>query len=264
MIGLAGLALGSGSGWLVSQAHTGSVEVAAGVATPAAADDSVPRVSAFAVAPAAPQPLPSVGFDDAQFSIDDPESPWVVVNKRRPLDPDSYEPGDLQVSAGVGIASGAGMRAEAAEALASMEQAAKPAGVTFRISSAFRSWEAQAGVYDGYVRTGGVAQADTFSARPGYSEHQTGWAVDLYDSAECRLKACFGDSPSGQWIAVNAADFGFITRYPEGASQSTGYKYEPWHLRYVGVVLAQQMRDSGVHTLEEFFGLPGAPDYTAP
>jgi len=264
VVAFAGLALGWGSAWVFGQGRTSLVEVGAGIVVPAAAEDSVPRVSASTVAPVPSQHLPSVGFDDAQFSIDDPESPWVVVNKQLPLDPNSYQPDDLQVPPGGGMATGGALRAEAADALALMEKAAKSDSVIFRISSAFRSWDAQAELYDGYVRTGGVAQADTFSARPGYSEHQTGWAVDLYESSECRLKSCFGDSTSGKWIAENAADFGFITRYPEGTSGVTGYKYEPWHLRYVGVALAKQMRDSGVATLEEFFGLPDAPNYPSP
>jgi D-alanyl-D-alanine carboxypeptidase len=142
-----------------------------------------------------------------------------------------------------------------------MYDAADAAGVPFRVSSAFRSYGFQQGVYGNYVATRGRATADTFSARPGYSEHQTGLAVDLYDAQGCHLKRCYADTPSGAWVAKHAADYGFIERYPEGADDVTGYKWEPWHWRYVGVELAQYMREQKVETMEEVFGLPPAPEY---
>ena len=76
-----------------------------------------------------------------------------------------------------------------------------------------------------------------------------------------RSSACFAETKSGKWLVVHAAEFGFIERYPEGATDITGYKWEPWHWRYVGVELAQYMRDEKIATLEEVFGLPAAPDY---
>jgi D-alanyl-D-alanine carboxypeptidase len=208
-----------------------------------------------------PVPLPSSTFDAEQYSLDDPASPWVVVNKARPVSLLKYIPDDLVQVEGVTFADGGSMRREAADALADMKTAAGNAGVTFTVSSAFRDYARQSNLYSDYVSDSGVGRADRFSARPGYSEHQTGWAADLYDSTTCRLKACYGASESGKWVADHAAEYGFIVRYPEGKEAVTGYKYEPWHVRYVGMSLAERMRDEGVQTLEEFFGLPDAPAY---
>ena len=79
--------------------------------------------------------------------------------------------------------------------------------------------------------------------------------------AVCALDQCFADTPAGQWLAANAYKWGFILRYPNGMDAITGYEFEPWHYRYVGVALATEMHDQGVATLEEFFGLPAAPTY---
>jgi D-alanyl-D-alanine carboxypeptidase len=107
----------------------------------------------------------------------------------------------------------------------------------------------------------GQKHADSVSARPGHSEHQTGLAADLgASSGECALRACFGDMPEGKWLAANAYRYGFIIRYQKGATPRTGYAYEPWHLRYVGKQLAAEMQRTSV-TLEEYFHLPAYPDY---
>ena len=78
---------------------------------------------------------------------------------------------------------------------------------------------------------------------------------------KCPLEACFADTPQGKWLAKNAYKWGFILRYPKGMDDITGYTFEPWHYRFVGKALAKEMRDTEVKTLEEFFGLPPAPDY---
>ena len=104
----------------------------------------------------------------------------------------------------------------------------------------------QVSTYNGYVSQYGQAQADTFSARPGHSEHQTGLAVDLGNSNNsCALEICFGDTAGGLWLAANAADYGFIVRYPQGKEADTGYQYEPWHLRFLGVDTAKAVVASG-------------------
>ena len=79
--------------------------------------------------------------------------------------------------------------------------------------------------------------------------------------ASCSLEVCFADTPEGQWVAANAWRFGFLLRYPEGLTPITGFDYEPWHFRYVGPELAAELHETGTRTLEEFFGLPPAPDY---
>lgn len=229
--------------------------------SPTADPSAIPSVSAPAVAASAPAALPSSAFDTERYSLDQPDSLWVVVNKSRPLVPEDYAPADLVSVANVPFADGGTMRREAAEALSAMHAAASAEGVVFRGSSAYRSHARQGDIYHAYVNDWGVARADRFSARPGFSEHQTGWSADLYDTGTCRLKVCFGDTPAGKWVAAHGAEFGFIIRYPEGKDDVTGYKYEPWHVRYVGTDLALEMRDSSVQTLEEFFALPAAPSY---
>jgi D-alanyl-D-alanine carboxypeptidase len=79
--------------------------------------------------------------------------------------------------------------------------------------------------------------------------------------AVCPLKACFADTDQGKWLAANAYKWGFILRYPNGMTNITGYEFEPWHYRYVGIELATEMHTTGIKTLEQFFGLPAAPDY---
>jgi D-alanyl-D-alanine carboxypeptidase len=117
-------------------------------------------------------------------------------------------------------------------------------------------------VYNGWVSSLGQAQADAQSARPGFSEHQTGLSVDISPvPLSCALDACFGATPQGRWLADNAWRFGYLLRYPADKTPVTGFTYEPWHFRYIGVELATEMHNTGVTTLEEFFGLPAAPDY---
>jgi len=188
-------------------------------------------------------------FNKSQFSLSDPASPWVVVNKQRPL-PSNYVPADLTPS---------GLRTEADSHLKSLLTSAQNNGYPMRIISAYRSYAQQTATYNGYVASDGRAKADTYSARPGHSEHQTGWTADLGNGV-CDLEICFGNTPAGKWLATNAHNYGFIIRYPEGKESITGYQYEPWHVRYVGVDLANQIYKSG-QTLEQFFGLPPAPNY---
>lgn len=228
------------------------------------APSEIPLVDAPTVTSPAPPPGPVAGFDDAKYSIDDPASPWVVVNKHRPLEPLGFAPDDLTQPAGVVFSDGGSMRAEAADALGKMKAAAQHEGVSLRVSSAYRAYDRQQEIYVQYAARYGSSKADTFSARAGYSEHQTGWSADVYDTEACRLKECFAKTRAGLWVAAHAPQFGFIVRYPDGESNVTGYTFEPWHLRYVGVGLATEMRDRGTQTLEEFFGLDPAPGYLTP
>jgi zinc D-Ala-D-Ala carboxypeptidase len=207
-----------------------------------------------------PTPTPTPTFPITENSIDDPASIWLVVNKTRPLNPNDYAPGDLT---DVDIAGGAVLRAEAAAAMNSLlADFRAQTGLDMQSISSYRSYDSQVNVYNGWVSQLGQEAADLTSARPGYSEHQTGWAIDLGAvPAQCSLDQCFADTPQGQFLATNAWQYGFIVRYPDGYTPITGYEYEPWHMRYVGVELATEMHDTGVMTLEEFFGLPAAPDY---
>ncbi len=157
----------------------------------------------------------------------------MLVNKTHPI-PSDYAPGLIP---------------EAYNAFLQLQQGAKDAGFDIQLLSGFRSYETQRGLYNNYVATYGQAEADTFSARPGTSEHQTGLAMDVgwIDDA-------YADTPSGKWLAANCYKYGFIIRYPKDKENITGYKYEPWHIRYLGVSIATDVYNSGL-CLEEYLGV---------
>lgn len=210
-----------------------------------------------------PTPIPTPTFDATAQSIDDPNSYWVVADKLRPLNPSDWEPPDL-VEVPVAYANQPYLRQAASDAVVAMFAAfsAESGGLQMQSQSAYRSYSSQESVYAGWVSSLGQAGADLTSARPGYSEHQTGLSIDVSASpATCSLEQCFGDTVQGQWLAAEAWRFGFTVRYPNGKTDVTGYEYEPWHMRYVGLELAAELHNTGILTLEEFFGLPAAPDY---
>ena len=158
----------------------------------------------------------------------------MIVNKTYSL-PASYNPG--------------GLLPEAKNAFAEMQTAAKADGYTLTSASDFRSYETQETLYNNYVARDGKAAADTFSARAGHSEHQSGFTIDVnYAGDE------FNSTPEAKWLAENCWKYGFIIRYPQGKEAQTGFKYESWHIRYVGKELAQKITESGL-CLEEYFGI---------
>lgn len=245
-----------------------------GTASGASSPTSTPADPTPAVSPlATPSPTPTAstvpapaGFDKTQYSIDDPNSIWVVVDKQRPIPgAATFVPPNLaDLPTGMPNPNGYQLRADAAAALAEMFAADKSeVGTQLVAQSGYRDYSVQVGAYAFYVNQDGVAGADKTSARPGFSEHQTGLAMDILDTTSgCTTDfACFGNTASGKWLAANAYRFGFILRYPADKTEVTGYEYEPWHFRYVGVALATEMHADGIETLEEFFGLPAAPDY---
>ncbi len=199
-------------------------------------------------------------FDKSQYSNDDPASIWVVVNKTRPIPLDYIPVGLQKVEVDKRTDKSAEelmMRKDAAKALESLFAKAISEGHPLKMGSAYRSAELQNVYYSNYVSAYGQAEADTFSARPGTSEHQLGISADVSGvDMSCYLETCFGGTPEGLWVAENAHNFGFIIRYPLGKEGITGYQYEPWHLRFVGIELAKEMhrQDQG-QTLEEFFEL---------
>jgi D-alanyl-D-alanine carboxypeptidase len=194
-------------------------------------------------------------FDSKKFSTTDPASIWVVVNKQRPLNPKTYAPADL-----TSVGNGQYMRAEAATALKEMFADAKALKIILTAGSGYRSYTTQVSTYASEVKNYGQAVADSESARPGFSEHQTGLAIDI-DGGGCNIEDCFGDTAEGKWAAANAYRYGFILRYPADRTGITGYRTEAWHFRYVGKDLAAEMHRTHTETLEEFFGLGAAPDY---
>ena len=217
--------------------------------------------------PPTPTPTPTstpAGFDRTAYSTDDPASIWVVANKQRSLDPVSFVPPDLVFPPLVNL-NGQPMRQVTADALVAMFAAGKAeAGLDFSVQSGYRSYESQVRVYNADVAKNGQAYADTDTARPGHSEHQTGLAVDISAvPAKCSLAACFADTPQGRWLAANAWRFGFLLRYPADKVPVTGFTFEPWHFRFIGQPLAAEMHTRGITTLEEYFGIPGGEQYAA-
>jgi D-alanyl-D-alanine carboxypeptidase len=201
--------------------------------------------------------VPASGKDKTPI-VTNPEDVAVVVNKNRSL-PTGYAPpsNDLRepnVPFSFKEKSEKKlMRTEAALALERLfDQAArdqiKLAGV-----SAYRSYVTQQSIFSGNMKTQGEKEASQYSARPGLSEHQTALAIDVSSpSVKYALEESFGNTPEGKWLVNNAPTFGFIIRYMKGKEAITGYSYEPWHIRYVGVEMAKEISERGI-TLEEYF-----------
>jgi zinc D-Ala-D-Ala carboxypeptidase len=181
------------------------------------------------------------------YSLEESSSLALVVNKKHRL-PSDYEPGLSAVRGGY-------LREEAASGLQALLGAAESAGHGTKLISGYRSYSKQSSVYQGYVAQYGQEYADTISARPGHSEHQTGLAADIGNAdGYCDLEICFGTTSLGQWLAAHAHEYGFIVRYPEAKESLTGYQYEPWHLRYVGTETASKVFNSA-QTLDQFMGV---------
>jgi zinc D-Ala-D-Ala carboxypeptidase len=183
-----------------------------------------------------------------QLTNDQAASITAVINKKHQL-PTDYVPSDLT------IINGSRLRSDAAVNLKNLIAGAKSAGISLLLVSGYRSYNDQVAVYNGYVAKDGQAQADTYSARPGFSEHQTGLVADMgSEDGTCTLQECFAQTAAGQWLAANAQNYGFIIRYPANKDSITGYQYEPWHLRYLGVDTAKAVAVSGL-TLDEYYGV---------
>lgn len=187
---------------------------------------------------------------DGKSAHQNPAAIDVVVNKKHCFNPIDFVPGDLSSYDGYV------MSAKIIPSLTAMFDAAAAAGVPLSITSSYRSYTNQVATYNNWVAVNGsTAAADTVSARPGYSEHQTGFAVDL-SAGSCSLE-CFLGSAQHTWLADHAADYGFIQRYPVGLTSVTGYSDEAWHYRYVGTTVAQDMKKKGIKTLEQYWGISG-------
>lgn len=170
----------------------------------------------------------------------------LVVNKTYPL-PSDYVPDDL-VKIGWDDEVGY-VTSETGEAFKKMQADAYEEGLNLYLASGYRSYSLQSNLYNRYVSRDGKEAADKYSARPGYSEHQSGLAFDLNSIDES-----FAYTDEGKWVAEHCHEYGFIIRYPADKEDKTGYMYEPWHLRYLGVGLATDIHDTGL-CLEEYFGL---------
>lgn len=164
----------------------------------------------------------------------------LLANKQHPL-PATYAPGEVP---------------EARAAFETMKAAAAEDGLNLTAFSTYRDFARQKQLYEGYTAKDGQEAADRYSARPGYSEHQTGLAFDIGEAGKEQhwASASFGDTEGGKWLAANAHEYGFILRYPEGREHITGYMHESWHFRYVGKDIAAEIHQKGI-TLEEYLGV---------
>ncbi len=158
----------------------------------------------------------------------------LVANKTYSL-PASYNPGELL--------------SECSSAFGQMKSDAASQGLSIWNASGFRSYSLQESLYTRYSNRDGKEAADRYSARPGHSEHQTGLAIDLNE-----ISSSFANTAEGKWIAENCHKYGFILRYLQEKETETGYMYEPWHIRYVGVDVATKIYESGL-CLEEYYGI---------
>lgn len=180
----------------------------------------------------------------------------ILVNKSTTL-PSNYKPNNL-VEVKVPLASNITsnekkMTSEAAEALAKMFNKGKKDGMNFYAVSGYRSYEMQKTLYKENTMRAGKEQTDKYVAFPGASEHQTGLAMDVTNEAgiDGALVDDFSQTPEGIWLKENCKEFGFIIRYPKNKEELTGYNYEPWHIRYVGISIAKEITSKNL-VLEEY------------
>lgn len=164
----------------------------------------------------------------------------LLANKQHPL-PRNYTPGESK---------------EARAAFEAMKKDAQAAGINLNAFSTYREFARQKQLYEGYAAKDGAKAADRYSARPGFSEHQTGLAFDIGEAGQEQhwASASFGATKGGKWLKANAHKYGFILRYPEGSEQITGYMHESWHFRFVGNAVAKEIFAKGI-TLEQYLGV---------
>ncbi len=201
-----------------------------------------------------------------EYPNNEASSLWVVVNKGRVL-PSTYAPTPLVVpNIPLNLSPSVEwmhMRKDAAKALEEMATSAAKQGVYLRLGSGYRSYVTQQATYSSEVKAYGQAVADSESARPGHSEHQTGLAADIIpNDRSCAFSGCFASTAEGLWLAKNASKYGFIIRYPKDKQSLTGFVYEPWHIRYIGKDLSAVIAKKGI-ILEQYFGLATSVSYPA-
>lgn len=217
--------------------------------TTTSAPTTTSRPSATPSTPVRPTSPPPAGV------VADPDDVAVLVDRQRRL-PEGYEPTDL-VEAQVPFTFANPdpkrfLRRDVATATVELFGAAAVDGLPLRAVSGFRSEASQRDLHSAYVARDGLAAADRYSARPGHSEHQTGLAIDVTSlDGTCPAEDCFAGRPEATWLAEHAHEHGFIVRYPADGEALTGYSYEPWHLRFVGVELATALHRDGL-TLDEW------------
>ncbi len=202
------------------------------------------------------EPIEEPPSDSDENEEMDDEDPTItaLVNKQHSLDED-YAPDDLvtvEVPTILENPEVNQLREVAADALKAMFDKAEESGIYLYARSGYRSYQTQVQLFQNYAAEHGEEAANRYSARPGQSEHQTGLVMDVTsESVNYQLTDSFGETEEGKWVSEHAHEFGFIIRYPQGAEDITGYIYEPWHLRYLGVDMATKVYESGL-TYEEY------------
>lgn len=185
--------------------------------------------------------------DKPKYNYDIPVSGYddicIIVNKYYKV-PDGYSPPDL-----VNV-DGQKMRKVAADAFVKMRNDASRENLRIRAVSGYRTVSYQRGLYNRYLSSDSQENVDRYSARPGYSEHHTGLAVDVFGSVDGLRQ--FENTPEFPWVRDNCYKYGFIIRYFEETEDITGYESEPWHLRYVGVEVSTDMKEKGINSFEEY------------
>jgi zinc D-Ala-D-Ala carboxypeptidase len=217
-----------------------------------AGSSTVPAV-AGATTPAGVAPTPTSGTtgDGVQAPVLRCGDILVPLNKQTRLSSDCVPPDLVTLSGNIAHGGAQTLRREAADAIERLIDAARRDGFDLYVVSSYRSYWLQQTLFNGYVNQLGLAQAERSSARPGQSEHQLGTTVDLSSpTVGFDVDAMVG-TPEAAWIEANAWRFGFVVSYPRGAEAITGYMYEPWHIRYVGIEVARVVEDSG-RTLHEY------------
>ena len=173
----------------------------------------------------------------------------ILVNKYYSL-PDKYAPDDIVSMSNSYAYPNNNIRSKVYEDFKEMSKVAKDEGIILIVNSSYRSYESQKGIYEEYADKKGQEYADRIAARPNYSEHQTGLALDIF-SPGYGMKN-FEQSEAFKWLFKNSYKYGFILRYPKEKENITGYSYEPWHYRYLGKSLAKKVFDSNL-SFEEYY-----------
>jgi len=178
-----------------------------------------------------------------------PNKSYILVNKYISL-PNNYIPNNLDNLDTSYSRSGMKLVKNAKDMLEKMVEQAKNDGYTIRVMSSYRNYDYQVKLYNEYKRADGEEEADKYSARPGFSEHQTGLCIDIDDGI--KPYTSFAKSESYKWMQNNSYKYGFIERYPQDKEQITGYNYEAWHYRYVGKNIAKYIHDNNI-TFDEYY-----------
>jgi len=197
-----------------------------------------------------PEPTPET-TPEPEVDLTSDDSITRYISQKYPVS-ETYVPADLR-TVNVHVSKPQQLRAEAADKLEELFQAAIDDKIYLKLASGYRSYREQADLHSYYTQTRGAYYASIVDDHPGASEHQLGLAADLgcWNGA-CELSYCFTSYPNYKWLQENSWKYGWIERYPEGTQSITGMAYSPWHYRYLGLEEAKKVHESGL-TMEEYY-----------